>query len=97
MKIEFIDPAGQELFEAYQFYKDQLPGLQKRFLDDFKNTINLIKTFPTAWTKVGAKTRRGLFKKFPHFVLYRYENNCIYITCIAHSHRNPEYYIDRMI
>jgi toxin ParE1/3/4 len=73
-----------------------LNGLELQFLNEFENAINLIKQFPEAWLKVGNNSRRALLKRFPYFVLYVYENDCIYITCIAHMHRDPEYYIKRI-
>ncbi len=96
IKVEFLPPADKELFNAYLFYSDQLEGLELRFVQDFENTMNLIKQFPEAWLKVGENTRRGSLKKFPYFILYIYENDCIYITCIAHKHRDPEYYLNRI-
>ncbi len=97
MKLEFIHPADQELKDACFYYEEQVSGLGDRFINEFNNTIKIVLEHPLLWSKVGKRTRRALIKRFPHLILYIYENNTIYITCIAHQHRNPDYYIDKLI
>jgi len=97
MKLKFIPPSDQELIDAYNYYEDQLIGLGDQFLYEFNKTIKIIIENPTIWIKVGKRTRRALLKRFPFLILYIFEENTIHITCIAHQHRNPDYYIDRII
>lgn len=97
MKLKFIQPSDHELFDAYYFYEEQLTGLGDKFLYEFNQTIKLVIDQPNLWRKVGSRTRKALLKRFPYFILYIYENEIIYITCIAHQHRDPEYYSDRLI
>ena len=97
MHVEFIPPSEEEFYDAYYYYSLQLEGLEDQFLQEFEKTIELIKKYPEAWRKMGLHTRRGLLKRFPYFILYVIENDKILITCIAHQHRDPEYYIDRIL
>ena len=97
MKIEFISPSDKELIEAYEYYEDQLKGLGELFIDEFNTIIKTIVEHPSIWIKVGRRTRKALIKRFPYLILYIYENKTIHITCIAHQHRNPTYYIDRIV
>ncbi len=97
MKLRFILPSDKELIDAYNYYEDQLLGLGEQFLHEFNKTIKLIIEHPTVWTKVGKRTRRALLKRFPYLILYIFEGNIIHITCIAHQHRDPDYYIDRIL
>jgi hypothetical protein len=48
------------------------------------------------WRQVGGYTRRVNLGRFPYFVLYVPDGSDVLITCIAHHHRNPEYYLNRM-
>ena len=96
MKIRFIHPAEQELKETYDYYEDQMAGLGDLFLNELNKTIKIIIEHPSSWTKVGKRTRRAIIKRFPYLILYIHETEKIYITCIAHQHRNPEYYVDRL-
>lgn len=97
MKLKFIHPSGQELIDAYNFYEEQLIGLGNQFLYEFNKTIKLVIEHPTIWKKVGKRTRRALIKRFPFLILYIFEDNIIHVTCIAHQHRDPEYYVDRIL
>jgi len=97
MKLKFIHPSDQELIEAYNYYEDQLTGLGDHFLDEFNNTIKIILEHPLLWSKVGERTRRALIKRFPYLILYIHDEKTIFITCVSHQHRNPDYYVDRLI
>lgn len=97
MKLKFIHPSDKELIDAYNYYKDQLTGLGNQFLNEFNNTIKIILEHPKLWLKVGKRTRRAIIKKFPYMILYVVEKNTDHVTCIAHQHRNPDYYIDRIL
>jgi len=97
MKIKFIQPSDQELIDAHYFYEDQLIGLGYKFLHEFNQTIKLIIDHPNLWRKVGNRTRRAMLKRFPYFNLSIYEDEIIHITCIAHQHRDPDYYSDKLI
>ena len=97
MKLKFIHPSEQELIDTFSFYEEQLEGLGNLFLNEFNKTIKIILKHPTLWMKIGKRTRRALIKKFPYLILYIFENDIIHLTCIAHQHRSPEYYINRII
>jgi plasmid stabilization system protein ParE len=97
MKLQFVEPSEQELKDAFDFYENQLEGLGDRFLIELNKSIKIILERPLAWSKIGNRTRRALLKKFPYLILYIHENDTIFITGIAHQHRNPDYYVDRLI
>lgn len=96
MKVYFLSPADQELDDAYVYYEDQMAGLGLRFFNEVSRTIELIQRTPMAWRKVAEHTRRINIKRFPYFILYIFEKNTIFITCIAHAHRDPKYYLSRL-
>jgi hypothetical protein len=52
---------------------------------------------PEAWTKIGEQTRRCLIKGFPYALHYTAEPEEILITAVAHLHRDPEQYRNRII
>lgn len=97
MDLKFIPPSEQELFDAYHYYEDQMRGLGNQFLNEFNRVIEFILKFPILWAKVGKRTRKALLKRFPYFILYIFEDEIVNITCIAHQHRDPDYYIDRIV
>lgn len=97
MKVRLIFPANLELDEAVRYYDHQLPGLGFRFFQETSAAIERIRFMPEAWTKVGQRTRRCILKGFPYALLYVIEKEEILITAVAHLHREPEHYKDRII
>ncbi|MFX0138131.1 MAG: type II toxin-antitoxin system RelE/ParE family toxin [Candidatus Hodarchaeota archaeon] len=97
MNVILIPPADKELDDAIRYYNDQLYGLGDQFYNEFLDTMNLVERTPFGWRKVGENTRRINLKRFPYLVLYVIDEDDILVTCIAHQHRNPRYYIDRII
>jgi len=97
MNAILVEPAGNELQDAVDYYNAQFDGLGFQFYDCFQDTIRYIKAAPVAWVSVGGNTRRINIKRFPYMLLYVLEGDSILVTCVAHQHRNPEYYADRMI
>jgi len=95
MSIILLPPAIDELDEAIAYYNDQLPELGNQFYRAFLATTNYISKAPTAWRKIGENTRRINVKRFPYLLLYVVDGDDILITCIAHQHRNPSYYLNK--
>ncbi|MEA2072910.1 MAG: type II toxin-antitoxin system RelE/ParE family toxin [Campylobacterota bacterium] len=96
MRIEFLPEAKYELDDAVDFYELQLQGLGGTFKNIAKSTIKRVSMFPTAWTEIKPSIRRCIMHKFPYNVLYSIEKDCILIIAIAHHHRNPNYWTNRV-
>lgn len=96
MNINILPPADVELDDAIDYYNEQHLGLGDSFYQEFIKTIEIISFFPEAWRKVGSNTRRANIKKFPYLILYVVDGQDIFITCIAHQHRDPRYYAERI-
>lgn len=96
MEIIFLPPADTELEDAIHFYENQLKGLGHQFYTEVVKAIDFIIQYPEGWHKTGQHTRRFMLKRFPYSILYVYEEEKIIITAIAHQHRHPESYLNRM-
>jgi toxin ParE1/3/4 len=97
LKVRFISPANIELDETITYYDHQLPGLGFRFFQEVVSAIERIRLMPEGWTRIGEATRRCILKGFPHALLYVIEPEEILITAVAHLHRDPEHYKDRIM
>jgi hypothetical protein len=97
LRVRFLSPASIELDEASQYYDHQLSGLGFRFFQEVNAAIGRIKLMPEAWTRIGEQTRRCLLKGSPYALHYVAEKDEILITALAHLHRDPEHYEDRII
>ena len=97
MKIIFDKLAHLELDDASEYYELEVPGLGARFKVEIKRGIRIIREYPKAWAKEKNGVRRYLLHKFPYKILYSIEEDYIYIIAIAHCHRHPDYWIDRIL
>ncbi len=96
MNIILLPPSDKELDEAIDYYNDQQTDLGNRFYKEFIRATELIDRSPKTWKKVGKCTHKINIKRFPYLVLYVIDGNEILITCIAHQHRSPDYYIEKI-
>jgi toxin ParE1/3/4 len=95
MNIILLPPSDTELQDAIDFYDDQMAGLGGRFYQSFLETVSHIEAEPDLWRKIGENTRRINISRFPYLILYVRHQENILVTCIAHQHRDPQYYMSR--
>ncbi len=96
MNIRLLDPAQAELHEAIAWYAEQAPGLGDAFLIETLKAIKLIGQFPSAWHPLTAQIRRCRPKRFPYSVVYTQDGTDVLVLAIAHQHRKPNYWRDRL-
>ena len=97
MKTVIFHPLfSQELTDAIAYYEAQQPGLGLEYLEDVENTVNLLRIYPEAGSRVRGSIRRLILPKFPYSLLYRLlENEQIRILALAHHKRRPQYWRNR--
>lgn len=98
MKIRFLQPAERELGEAVEYYEAQEPGLGFELFEEVWVAIERIEQYPEAWQPVSPRTRRCQTNRFPYGVIYqiREKENEILIVAVAHLHRKPSYWQNRI-
>lgn len=94
MNVLFLEAAKRELDDAVGYLELEFEGLGIRF--KVKLAIQRISRHPTAWSVELEDVRKCLLHKFPYKLLYSVEADHIIIIAIAHQHRDPDYWIDRM-
>ena len=97
MNFKFIEPALLEMDDAARYYNEQLSGLGVKFYYEVLSTIELIQLFPSSWNQCSPNTRKAILKAFPYSLIYVIDGETIVIIAIAHHHRKPEYWIDRIL
>ncbi len=97
MDVIFDKLAKYELDDAAEYYDLKVPGLGLRFLEEVKHGIRRILEYPNAWALEKEDIRRYVLHKFPYKILYSNEKTYIYIIAIAHSHRRPNYWVERLL
>ena len=96
MSTRLLEPAQAELDEAITWYAEQAPGLGDAFLLEILKVLQLIEQFPQAWHPLTAEIRRCRLKRFPYSVVYTLEGANILILAVAHQHRKPGYWRNRV-
>ena len=96
MNVRVLEVAQQELDEAIAYYNSQAPGLGDAFLLEAVAAIDRIRRFPQAWHPLGESTRRCRLRRFPYGLIYHEDKGEVVIVAVAHSHRRPDYWRDRV-
>jgi len=96
VEVRLLKAAQDELDEGYIYYEDQLKGLGDEFVDEVLNTLKRIKLNPKAWAPLSKRTRRCLFKRFSYGIIYQIREKELLIVAIAHLHRKPQYWKNRI-
>jgi len=96
MNVRLLAPAQHELDEAIAWYAGQAPGLGDAFLIETLKALKLITQFPQAWQPLSPQTRRCRLNRFPYSVIYSQDGDELLVIAIAHQHRRPGYWRDRL-
>lgn len=96
MTLALLEAAQQELDDAVAWYAAQAPGLGDAFLVEVLRAFELIQHHPDAWHPLSDHTRRCRLARFPYGVIYTQEGRDLLVLAIAHLHRRPGYWRDRL-
>jgi len=96
VNVRVLEVAQQELDEAVSYYNGQVAGLGDAFLLEAVAAIERIRQFPDAWHPLGENLRRCRLRRFPYGLIYHADGTGILIVAVAHTHRRPDYWRDRL-
>ena len=97
LQVYLLEEAQLVVWETKSYYDAVLPGLGKRFLLDFKHTVQKIKANPFSFGYRHEQFRTANFKIFPYQIHYliQEEDFKIILFAVLHSFRNPNYIKNR--
>jgi plasmid stabilization system protein ParE len=96
VQLLFLALARDELAEAKRFYNRQQQGLGESFQREAEAAARLIQERPLAWQIEVEPVRRFIFDRFPYKMLYIIRAEQIVVIAVAHQHRQPDYWVDRV-
>jgi plasmid stabilization system protein ParE len=96
LKAIFLEDAREDLREAVRYYEAQRSGLGSEFRGEVRAAVERIKNFPDAWQSMNERTRRCRLRRFPYGVIYQVRGEEVVIAAVAHLHREPERWRDRL-
>ena len=85
----FKAQAQQDIIDAAKWYETQRSGLGEEFLHAVLKESDHIRVYPFAYPKKYKDIRELVMKKFPYLILYRIEEDLVYVHAIFNSHQNP--------
>jgi plasmid stabilization system protein ParE len=94
--VRFLEIAESELDDAIRWYQAQAPGLGEAFLLEVMTTARRIARYPGAWQLLEQDIRRCRLTRFPYGLIYAVERNDIVVLAVAHLHRKPGYWRERV-
>ncbi len=95
-KLTFAAEAKVEIKKAASYYEGCKDGLGKAFLQELESAINSISESPTRWRTIKVNFRRCLLKKFPYGIIYKIDEDEIFVAAIMHLKRKPDYWHKRI-
>lgn len=96
MNVRLLSLADQEVADSVQWYEQQSQGLGRVFLDEFDRVLRLVRAYPLIATQIEPDIRRFLFSRFPYSLIYGIDQETLVVIAVAHQHRNPRYWADRL-
>lgn len=95
--LEFHPEAFLEAEGAQSWYESRSQTAAEAFLDELDHAIAQITIAPERWARYLFGTRRYIMQRFPFLVVYREKSpSLIQIVAVAHGHRKPGYWRDRL-
>lgn len=92
LKIEFHPDVVSEIKSSYNWYQAQADGLGEDFLSELDSAFEAILEFPETWPLFQKGFKRYLLAQFPFSVIYRKNENILYVVAIMHNSRKPYYW-----
>lgn len=96
MKVRFLEVAEIELDDAIRWYEAHAPRLGAAFLVEVLSAAKRIVQYPDAWQLLDDGVRRCRLSRFPYGLIYVIEGGDILVLAVAHLHRKPDYWRDRL-
>jgi hypothetical protein len=96
VKVRFLRIAQAELQQAVAYYELQASGLGVEFRLEVLSAVDRISEFPAAWQMVDTSIRCYQLNRFPCALIYTEEGPDIVILSVAHLHKSPEGWRDRL-
>jgi len=96
VNVRFLTLAQREVDDAVAWYDGQAAGLGQEFLDELDRAVRRAVAFPMSCPEIDPGIRRCLLARFPYGLIYGVDGETIVVIAVAHLHREPRYWVDRI-
>ena len=94
--LRFHPDVATDIKNSYRWYEEQNAGLGEDFIEEVENSYQAIIDFPKAWAPFPYGFRRYLLSRFPYSIIYKIEEDTIYVVAIMHNSRKPGFWLERL-
>jgi plasmid stabilization system protein ParE len=92
-----LHPAAlAELKSAVVWYRERNQTAALNFVAELDRAIDLLIASPGRWPIGEHGTRKFVLQRFPFAVVYREKETVVQVLAIAHGHRRPGYWKQRL-
>ncbi len=96
LRCEITDAAEADYRESVVYYADDNREVARLFAREFRAVIDLLRERPLIGAPYLEGTRRKLFPRFSHAVIYDVGAKRITVIAVSHHRRDPEYWAERV-
>jgi plasmid stabilization system protein ParE len=101
VNLRILAEAEGEIESARQYLTLQASRLGSRFLDDLDETLDAVAERPESFPKLetlpdDSPYRRALLSIFRYAVVFEILSDEILVVAVAHTSREPNYWLDRL-
>ena len=96
MRVVFDPQAQAEFDDVRRYYNRQKTGLGDDFTEMVRQSLRRVLAQPESCPVEFEDIRRAALKRFPYKLLYSIETDHLYVIAVAHQHRKPGYWQDRI-
>lgn len=86
----FHPDAEKEFHEAIVRYESESEGLGTRFSNEILRVLRLVLQNPLICQITNRRYREAVVETFPYIIVYRIDDDVIFISSIFHTSRNPK-------
>jgi plasmid stabilization system protein ParE len=94
--LDLHPEALEEWKSAVAWYLERNETAAVNFVAEVDQAIELIAESPLRWPKGLHGTRKFVLQRFPFAIVYREREAHVQVLAIAHGHRRPGYWRDRL-
>jgi plasmid stabilization system protein ParE len=97
LPVDYLLEARLEADSAFDWYRQYSSSIAAQFQRELEHAQSAIQRSPESWANYLHGTRRYLLNRYPYIVVYRVTNEHIEVVAVAHCHRKPGCWADRVM
>jgi len=94
--LEIHPSALAELKSATSWYLERNETAANKFVAELDRAMALLAATPRRWPSGEYGSRKFVLRRFPFAIFYREKETIVQVLAIAHGHRRPGYWKDRL-